>query len=349
MPTMPPPLTHRERDLLAAARQGDEDAYTELVAPYRAALHVHCYRMLGSLPDGEDALQDALLRAWRGLPRFEGRSSLRSWLYTIATNACLKAMARRPRRVLPLDYGGPGDPEEGPGRPLVESVWIDPYPDRELGVEDGLAAPEARYEQREGVELAFIAALQQLPPRQRAVLILREVLGLSGAEVAAALGTTPASVYSALQRAHRALEERRLDRSQQTTLRALGDPALAEIVGAYVDAWERCDIDAVVAMLTEDACLAMPPFPAWFRGRADVAAFLASRPFAAGTRWRLVPTRANGQLAFAHYLWDRERAAFRAHSINVITLSGDRVAAITAFLDASTFPAFGLPLVRSRS
>jgi RNA polymerase sigma-70 factor (ECF subfamily) len=349
MPTIPPPMADRERHLLAAARRGDEDAYARLVAPYRAALHVHCYRMLGSLPDAEDAVQEALLRAWRGLPRFEGRSSLRSWLYTIATNACLKAIARRQPRVLPLDYGGPGDPEDGPGRPLVESVWIDPYPDGELGVEDGRAAPEARYEQREGVELAFIAALQQLPPRQRAALILRDVLGLSGAEAAAALETTPASVYSALQRAHRALEERRLDRSQQATLRALGDPALAEIVGAYVDAWERCDLDAVVALLTEDVSLAMPPFPAWFRGRADVAAFLASRPFAAGRRWRLVATRANGQLAFAHYLWDAERGGFGAHSINVITLSGDRVAAITAFLDASTFPAFRLPLVRSRS
>jgi len=343
MPTLPSPMTERERDLLAAARRGDEDAYAGLVAPYRAALHAHCYRMLGSLPDAEDALQESLLRAWRGLPRFEGRSSLRSWLYTIATNACLKAIERRPRRVLPLDYGGPGDPGDGPGRPLVESVWIDPYPDREIGLDDGLAAPEARYEQRESVELAFIAALQQLPVRQRAVLILRDVLGLSGAETAGALETTPASVYSALQRAHRTLDQRRLDRSQQATLRALGDAALAEIVGAYVDAWERCDIDAVVAMLTEDAVLAMPPFPAWFRGRADVAAFLAARPFAPGTRWRLVPTWANGQLAFAHYIWDRELDGFRPHGVNVITLAGGRVAEITAFLDASTFPAFGLP------
>jgi RNA polymerase sigma-70 factor, ECF subfamily len=175
------------------------------------------------------------------------------------------------------------------------------------------------------------------------VLILRGVLGFSGAETAAALGTTPASVYSALQRAHRTLEQRRPDRSQQATLRALGDAALAEIVGAYVDAWERCDIDAVVAMLTQDASLAMPPFPAWFRGRADIAAFLASRPLARGTRWRLVPARANGQVAFAHYNWDRERGRFGAHSINVITLAGDRIAAITAFLDASRFAAFGLP------
>jgi len=343
MRTLPPPMTDRERDLLAAARSGDEDAYAGLVAPYRSALHAHCYRMLGSLPDAEDALQESLLGAWRGLPRFEGRSSLRAWLYTIATNACLKAIERRPRRVLPLDYGGPGDPDDGPGRPLVESVWIDPYPDREVGLEDGLAAPDVRYEQRESVELAFIAALQQLPVRQRAVLILRDVLGLSGAETAAALGTTPASVYSALQRAHRTLDQRRLDRSQQATLRALGDPALAEIVDAYVDAWERRDIDAVVAMLTEDAVLAMPPFPAWFRGRADVASFLAARPLAPGVRWRLVPIRANGQVAFAHYRWDREQGGFRAHSINVVTLAGDRIAEIVAFLDASTFPAFGLP------
>jgi RNA polymerase sigma-70 factor, ECF subfamily len=343
VPTLPPPMTDRERDLLAAARRGDEDAYTGLVGPHRAALHAHCYRMLGSLPDAEDALQEALLRAWRGLPRFEGRSSLRSWLYTIATNACLKAIERRPKRVLPIDYGGPGDPHDGPGRPLVESVWIDPYPDREVGVEDGFAAPEARYEERESVELAFIAALQQLPVRQRAVLILRDVLGLSGAEVAAALETTPASVYSALQRAHRTLDQRRLDRSQQATLRALGDAALGEIVEAYVDAWERGDVDAVVAMLTDDASLAMPPLPVWFRGRADVGAFLAIRPLRPGARWRLVPTWANGQPAVGHYLWDGELGAFRAHSINVLTLAGDRVAAITAFLDGAIFPAFGLP------
>src|SRR5690242_8459003 len=173
----PPPMTNSERDLLAAARLGDEDAFAGLIAPYRAPLHVHCYRMLGSLPDAEDALQDALLRAWRGLPRFEGRSSLRSWLYTIATNACLKAIARRPRRVLPLDHGGPGDPHDGPGRPLVESVWIGPYPDGELGGDDGLAAPEARYELRDGVQLAFHAGLQPLTPRQRAVPNHRSVLG----------------------------------------------------------------------------------------------------------------------------------------------------------------------------
>src|SRR5690348_11901158 len=208
MSTLSAPVPPNELRLLQAARRGDEGAFCRLVEAHRSGLQAHCYRMLGSLPDAEDALQESLLGAWRGLPRFEGRSSLRSWLYTIATNACLKAIERRPRRLLPLDYGGPGDPDDGPGRPLVESVWIDPYPDRGVGLEDGPAAPEARYEQRESVELAFIAALQQLPVRQRAVLILRDVLGFSGAETAAALGTTPASVYSALQRAHRTLDQR---------------------------------------------------------------------------------------------------------------------------------------------
>src|SRR4051812_11548969 len=174
--------------------------------------------MLGSPQDGEDALQDALLRAWRGLPRFEGRSSLRSWLYTIATNACLKVIERRPKRVLPIDYGPAADPHDGPGEPLVESVWVEPYPDERLALQDGFAAPEARYEQRESVELAFVAALQHLPARQRAVLILREVLGFSGAEVADALDTTPASVYSALQRAHKTVDERLPEQSQQATL-----------------------------------------------------------------------------------------------------------------------------------
>src|SRR6059036_529919 len=193
-PTTPP--VH-ERELLETARHGDEDAYRRLVEPHRTELHAHCYRMLGSVHDAEDALQDALLRAWRGLPKFEGRSSLRSWLYTIATNTCLNAIAARPKRVLPIDYGPAYDPHDPPGEPIVESVWIEPYPDEMLGVEDGYAAPEARYEQRESVELAFIVALQHLPATQRAVLILREVLGYSAREVAEQLDTTVPAVYSA--------------------------------------------------------------------------------------------------------------------------------------------------------
>src|SRR2546423_3194417 len=230
-------LTVRERELLAAARERDQEAYRHLVEPHRAELHAHCYRMLGSVHDAEDALQDAMLRAWRGLPRFEGRSSLRSWLYTIATNTCLNVIAKRPRRVLPIDYGPAADPHQGPGEPIVESVWMEPYPDERLGLEDGLAGPDARYEQREGVELAFVAALQHLPANQRAVLILREVLGFSAREAAEMLETTTASVNSALQRARVSVEERLPEQSQQATLRSLGDERLRELVDRYVEAW----------------------------------------------------------------------------------------------------------------
>src|SRR4051812_36222756 len=258
---VPPAIagTAHERQLLEAARSGQESAYAQLVDPYRGELHAHCYRMLGSIHDAEDALQEALLRAWRGLGRFEGRSSLRSWLYTIATNTCLNAIARRPKRVLPIDYGPAYDPHRPPGEPVVESVWIEPYPDEMLGLEDGYAAPEARYEQREGVELAFVAALQHLPANQRAALILREVLGFSATEAADALDTTTASINSALQRARKLVDERLPEESQQATLRALGDEQLAEIVESYMDAMDHDDVGAVVAMLAKDASWSMPP------------------------------------------------------------------------------------------
>jgi RNA polymerase sigma-70 factor, ECF subfamily len=332
----PPP------ELLEAARQGDELAYGQLVSPHRAELHAHCYRMLGSVPDAEDALQEALLRAWRGLPRFEGRSSLRSWLYTIATNSCLRAIERRPRRVLPIDYGPASDPHDALDQPLIESVWIDPYPDREQGLADGLATPEARYEQRESVELAFIAALQHLPVRQRAVLILRDVLGLSAAEVAEVLETTTTSVHSALQRAHTTVDARRPEQSQQAALRALGDARLQRVVDRYVEAWERGDVDAVTAMLADDAILAMPPIPNWYAGRAAVAEFLAAWPLAGRRRWRLLEVRANGQVAFAHYMSDDTPGRFTAHSINVLTLDGERVSSMTVFMEPEMFARFGL-------
>ena len=330
-----------ERGLLAAARAGDEDAFARLVAAHRAGLHAHCYRMLGSVQDAEDALQETLLRAWRGLARFEGRSSLRSWLYAIATNACLKAIERRPRRVLPVDYGPAADPHDGPAEPLVESVWVEPYPDERLGLEDG--GPAARYEARESVELAFVAALQHLPATQRAVLILRDVLGFTGGEVAEALETTPASVYSALQRAHRTVEERLPERSQQATLRSLGDEGVRAIVRDFVEAWERSDVEAVVSMLARDAVVAMPPIPTWYRGCEAVAAFLCERPLGGGRRWRAIPTRANGQLAFGHYLWDDEAGVFTPHGVAVVTLRGDRIAELTIFRSPAVFARFGLP------
>src|ERR671923_1631785 len=213
-----------EAALLDTARSGDETAFAKLIEPYWGQLHAHCYRMLGSLHDAEDAFQEVSLRAWRALSRFEGRSSLRSWLYTIATNTCLTAIERRPKRVLPIDYGPASDPHgDGLGLPPLESVWVEPYPDEGLGLEDGFAGPEARYELRESVELAFVAALQHLPANQRAALILREVLGFSAAEVAESLQTTVASVNSALQRARRSVDQRVPARSQQATLRALGE------------------------------------------------------------------------------------------------------------------------------
>ncbi len=329
--------------LLEGARAGNEDAFARLVEPHRRALHAHCYRMLASVADAEDALQDALLNAWRGLAKFEGRSSLRSWLYTIATNACLRAIERRPKRVLPIDYAPAADPHDGLAEPVVESVWVEPYPDERHGLEDGLAGPEARYEQRESVELAFIAALQHLPARQRAVLILRDVLGFSARETAATLEMSSPGVDSALQRAHKAVDERLPERSQQAVLGSLDDQGLREIVDRYVDAFERADVDTVVEMLAADGAFTMPPLPTWYRGREAVAAFLEDVPLRGDRRWRVVPARANGQLAFGKYSWNAERETFAAHSLTVLTLEVDGIADITTFIDADLVPSFGLP------
>jgi RNA polymerase sigma-70 factor, ECF subfamily len=313
-----------DTQLLSAARKGDEDAYRRLVEPRRAELHAHCYKMLGSVHDAEDALQDALLRAWRGIGRFEGRSSLRAWLYRIATNTCMDLAGKR--RVLPIDFGPGADPHDSPGVPVVEDVWVEPYPDTELS-----------YEQREGVELAFVAALQHLPDTQRAVLILREVLGFSAQEVADTLDTTVASVNSALQRARKAVDERMPERSQQETLRALGDEKVTEIVENYMAALESGDVGRVVELLTEDATWSMPPCPMWFRGIETVSAFLTDYPL--NERWRHKPTRANGQLAVGCYMWDGEK--FAAAVLDVITLRGDKVVDVTAFLAPWVFRRFG--------
>jgi RNA polymerase sigma-70 factor, ECF subfamily len=321
----------------------DERAYGEQLEPHRRALHAHCYRMLGSVQDAEDAVQETLLRAWRGLDRFEGRSSLRSWLYSIATNVCLRMIERRPARVLPIDYGPPSDPHAPLGPPLLESSWIEPYPDAQLAPGDEPAGPEARYEQREAVELAFIAALQHLPARQRAVLILRDVLGFSGAEVAAALDTTPASIYSLLQRARASLDDRMAEGSQQATLRSLGDQRLSGIVDRYVEAWVHNDVDAIVEMLTESATLSMPPTASWLRGRDAIATSLRARPLDGTQSWRLLPTSANGQPATGAYLLDSS-GAYPPHHLAVLSLRGDRIDEINAFHDAWVPERFGLPV-----
>jgi RNA polymerase sigma-70 factor, ECF subfamily len=335
---MPGPALTDERELLEAARKGDERAFGQLMEQRRSELHAHCYRMLGSVHDADDALQEAMLRAWRGLPKFEGRSSLRSWLYSIATNTCLDLIGRRPKRVLPIDLAPPADPRQGPGEPVTESVWIEPYPDELIGLEDGYAAPEARYEQREGVELAFVAALQNLPANQRAALILREVLGFSAKESAEILETSVASINSALQRARKSVAERTGEQTQQATLRGIGDARLREIVDAYVAAWERDDVDTVVEMLTADATFAMPPLRTWFGGRDDIAIFLAGSPMSGDWRWKPLRVRANGQPALAFYAWNDDAGAYLPFALNVLTFRGDRIRDVTAFI-ARTPPA----------
>ena len=332
----------QERELLDAARGGDEDAFRVLVEPHRRALHAHCYRMLGSVHDAEDALQDALLRAWRGLGSLQRRGSLRSWLYTIATNACLDAAARRPRRVLPVDYGPPADPGEEPGEPHAQPLWVEPYPDEEVGLEGGYAAPEARYEQREAVELAFIAALQHLPARQRAVLVLREVLGFSAREVAESLDTTTASVNSALQRARKTVDERLPARSQQATLRTLGDERVRDLVESFVDAFERGDVEAILAKVAEDATFTMPPYTGWYRGR-DAIGDSWLMPGGPPPRLRYLPTRANGQPALGVYHRDPDGRRYVALALDVLALDGVRISEITAFRTPEVFPRFGLP------
>jgi len=308
-----------------AVSSTDEQAFQRLVEPHRRELHAHCYRMLGSVHDADDALQDALLRAWRGLSRFEGRSSPRSWLYKIATNTCLDVAAKRPKRVLPLDHVPEGDAHAGTGAPLAESVWVEPYPDT-----------EADYEQRESLELAFIAALQHLPANQRAALILREVLGFSAQEAAETLDTTTASINSALQRARKAIDDRLPDASQQETLRALGDERLREVVERYMEAIERADIDGLVSLLAEDAVWSMPPLTTWFRGHDALRVFMKIGPLSGKWRWRHRPIRVNGQAGMARWVWDDARGGFRPFAVDVLTFRADKLAEITTFIDRAT-------------
>ena len=328
-----------EERLLSAARRGDEAAFEALVAPHERRLRAHCYRMLGSVHDAEDAVQETLLRAWRALDRFEERSSLNTWLYAISSNVCLRMIERRPARALPIDAGPPAATGERPGRPLAESVWIEACPNDLLDLDE--ASPEARYSRRESVELAFLATLQHLPPLQRAALILRDVLSYSARETAAILETTVPSANSALQRARKTIDERRPAVSQEETLQALGDRRVGALVNRYAQAMESGDVDVVVALLTEDATWSMPPASTWYRGDALVA-FLAEWPLP--LRWLHAPVRVNGQQAVLCYLWDDHSGVFAAHALDVLTLREDRVAEVTAFLSPSVFERLGLPL-----
>jgi RNA polymerase sigma-70 factor (ECF subfamily) len=330
-------VTPSETELLKLARNGHHDAFERLTATHIRELHVHCYRMLGSLHDADDLLQETLLRAWRGIGRFEGRASVRTWLYRIATNACLNALAERPRRVLPSGLVAASDPDDPPCDPILEPVWLEPYPDRLL---DELGDPAAQYTRRETIELAFLAAIQLLPPRQRAILLLRDVLAWSGAEVAAMLGTSKSSVDSALRRARATIERSRIADSKMAAPTA-GERAL---LGRYVRAFERADVHELARMLAHDVEMTMPPDPMWFAGRRDVVRFLERRVFT--VRGPLVPKpiAANRQPAVA--LYERLGQTESAMSIQVLRISGRRIREITGFVSDTLFTAFGLPRTR---
>ena len=326
------------------ARAGDEAAFRQVARAYSGELHVHCYRIVGSVQDAEDLVQETLLAAWRGLDGFEGRASLRSWLYRIATNRCLNALRDRRRRVTEL----PPPPAEAPEPPEPtrrgEPLWLEPYPDALLeGVVERSQEPDARFAAREAIGLAFVAGLQRLQPRQRAVLVLRDVLGFRASEVAETLGVTEASVTSALHRARSALDaDQPVAQREQTTLPNSREER--ELVARFTDAFEGGDVEGVVALLTDDAWLTMPPQPLEYQGPVAIASFLSSVP--AGGRldhFRLVPTRANGQPAFGCYLRDPHTPIAHAYGLMVLTLRGGRVSAITGFPDTSVFPHFGLP------
>jgi RNA polymerase sigma-70 factor, ECF subfamily len=326
---------------LSRARAGDEEAFRALTEPYRRELQVHCYRILGSVQDAEDLVQETLLAAWRGLDRFEERASLRAWLYRIATNRCLNALrdsSRRPRVTSDLLASLPEPTRRG------EPLWLEPYPDALLeGLADTSAQPEARYEATEAVGLAFLTALQRLPPLQRAVLVLRDVLGFRAAEVAAMLDTSEAAVKAALQRA-RGTVDARLPAGQRERAPLPSSSRERAVVARFAEAFTAGDVEGVVALLTDDALGSMPPEPAEYQGREAMAVFLEDRFSRRGDRrTRLVPIRANSQPAFGCYFQDPHASIAHAHGLMVITLEGDRISAITRFLDNSVLPHFGLP------
>jgi RNA polymerase sigma-70 factor (ECF subfamily) len=309
------------RELIDAARAGDAGAFEQLVAPYRAELHAHCYRMLGSSHDAEDAVQESLLRAWRSVGGLDDRGFVRAWLYKIATNRCLSARERRGRRALPVDIT--------PGSPATEITWLEPYPH---------GSPETELLARESVELAYVAALQHLSATQRAALILREVLGFSAAEVAEQLDTSTAAVNSAVQRARKVIDS--TAPTQQAVLHDLGDEAVGAIVARWTDAWQAGDIDAIVALLADDARYSMPPSPEWYRGRDEIRAFLLQGPLQ--SRWRFLRTTANSQLAVGTYLWDPTTRMYVPGGLDVLTIHNGHVTDVTAFLTAD-LTRFGLP------
>ena len=323
--------------MLTRARAGDPEAFRSLSDPYRRELQLHCYRILGSVQDAEDMLQETLLAAWRGLDQFEGRSSVRAWLYRIATNRCLNALRDAKRRPLEVYADFPQPSRMG------EPTWLEPYPDSLLdGIADQAAGPDARYELKESVALAFVTGLQHLAPRQRAVLVLRDVLGFSATEVAQMLDTSEASVNSGLQRARGALETRARVERERATLP--GSAREQELVHRFAEAFVRDDVDTIVALLTDDALLTMPPEPLEYIGPHAIGPFLRDRHATRrGRRMHLVSTRANGQPAFGQYLQDPHAPVLRLNGIIVLTVSQNGISGLTRFRDTAVAGHFGLP------
>ncbi|MDR7331811.1 RNA polymerase subunit sigma-70 [Roseateles asaccharophilus] len=335
--------THPDADdseLLMLARAGDAAAFERLVAPHRRALHAHCYRMLASPHDADDAWQETLLAAWRGLASFEGRSAFGTWLYRIATHACLRLIARRPRRITSPEHGPALQGTADLGDMVPGPVWVEPWPD---GAAPGTGLHEDPADallRRESVALAFVAALQHLPGTQRAALLLREVLGYSAAEAAGMLSTSVAALNSALQRAQKTLRDRMPAVSQATEQDRLGEAGLQQLLGDFVSAWERRDIEALVRLFTEDARFTMPPLPCWFDGRAMVSRFIAERVFT--TPWRLRPLQANGQPGFACYMRPEGAGRHVLGAILLLSLREGRIQALHSFLDPALYRRFGL-------
>jgi len=330
-----------DTDLLARARAGDSSAFEELVKPERQRLHVHCYRMLGSPHDADDAVQEALLAAWRGIGSFEGRSALGTWLYQISTRVCLRLISQRPQRLNSPDYAPARTSTADLDQMIGGPVWIEPLPDEEWLADALREDPINALQRRQSVALAFIAALQHLPGTQRAVLLLRDVLEYSAAEAAEMLGITIASVNSALQRAQKSVKDKMPGPSQAVELQALQPAGLDKLLRDLVDAWESRDVAGLVRLLAEDARFTMPPLPAWFDGRASVAKFISQRMFA--TPWRLRPLRANGQPGFACYMQNPGTDTYRLGAINLLAFRAGRIVGIHAFLDPAVHGRFGLP------